>query len=132
MDEQELLAAWRRSIGVPAPIDLPLVDAPPIAPAPPPPKPAKVTIVRAIDGAPMCTNDLPPHGFAGRWTSRVKANLLLAITGGLITRQGAIDRYRITEEEMQAWERDVASYGPGALRATKRHKYQPERSRWLK
>lgn len=74
-------------------------------------------VVRAIDGTVLSIGDLPT-GRNVRWTIRNKANLLLAIDGGVIGLDDAIARYVLSIEEIEGWRRDVASHGVEGLKAT--------------
>ncbi|MFT6532462.1 MAG: hypothetical protein ACJASC_002013 [Limimaricola cinnabarinus] len=78
------------------------------------------------DGRVMTRADLPPPD-TERWVASRKAQLLLAITAGLISRDYAIRTYRLSEEELTSWERLVGRYGTAALKATTVQRYrQPE------
>jgi hypothetical protein len=50
-----------------------------------------------------------------RWTSRRKAEIVVAIEKGLITPEEAKRRYELSEEELAAWVRDYAAYGQDGL-----------------
>jgi hypothetical protein len=55
-----------------------------------------------------------------RWTSRRKAEVVVAIEKGLITPEEAKRRYELSEEELAAWVRDYAAYGQDGLGVKKR------------
>ena len=50
-----------------------------------------------------------------RWTSRRKAEVVVAIEKGLITPEEAKRRYELSDEELAAWVRDYAAYGQDGL-----------------
>lgn len=80
----------------------------------------KVDGPRAVtlsDGSSMTRADLPPPE-TQRWVASRKAAVVRAVEAGLITREGALETYRLSEEEFAAWERAVTSHGQGALRTT--------------
>ncbi|MGE0023974.1 MAG: DUF1153 domain-containing protein [Hyphomicrobium sp.] len=77
-------------------------------------------IVRGFDGVPLCLNDLPPPGPGIHWSKYRKANLVLAVQGGLLTREEALRRYAMSEEEFDGWCSRYAQDGPSALCITKR------------
>ncbi|WP_341213139.1 DUF1153 domain-containing protein [uncultured Limimaricola sp.] len=78
------------------------------------------------DGRVMTRADLPAPD-TERWVASRKAQLLLAITAGLISRDYAIETYGLSEEELKSWERLVGRYGTVALKATTVQKYrQPQ------
>ena len=54
----------------------------------------------------------------GRWTALRKLELLNDIAAGEITRQGALDLYGVTEDELDSWERRWSQHGAPGLRAT--------------
>ncbi len=61
--------------------------------------------------------ELPPAG-ATRWVPRRKAEVVVAVRGGLLTLGEACDRYALTVEEFQTWQVAVEKYGLAGLRAT--------------
>jgi hypothetical protein len=62
---------------------------------------------------------LPPPSIE-RWTARRKAAVVVAIAAGLITVAAACERWALTVEELEAWQRGFAADGVAALRATRR------------
>ena len=80
--------------------------------------------------------ELPPP--STRWTIRRKAALVRAVRSGLLTVEQATGQYRLSEQELRAWERDLDRHGLYGLRATRLQVYQRskgshrERSRALK
>jgi hypothetical protein len=66
--------------------------------------------------APM-TGGLPAPN-TRRWVARRKAAVIIAIRGAVITLEEALERYHLTNEEYQSWERAFDAYGLLGLRAT--------------
>lgn len=86
----------------------------------------KVQGPRAVtlpDGSVMTRADLPPTDTC-RWVASRKAAVVKAITAGLISRAEAIERYALTEEEIDSWLLAVARHGEKALKATRLQSYR--------
>ncbi|HHY02369.1 MAG TPA: DUF1153 domain-containing protein [Paracoccus sp.] len=66
------------------------------------------------DGRILTMADLPSG--QERWVARRKAVVVEAITHGLLARDEAIERYGLTEEELDMWIETVAELGPSALK----------------
>jgi hypothetical protein len=75
-------------------------------------------------GTPLTLAQLPPPD-TRRWVVRRKAEVLAGIRGGLLTRTEACSRYRISEEELQLWERAHDCAGVPGLRVTRVQVYRP-------
>ncbi len=61
--------------------------------------------------------DLPsPH--MTRWVIRRKAEIVLAVHGGLLSLDDACKRYQLTAEEFAAWRHAIEQHGLLGLRAT--------------
>jgi Protein of unknown function (DUF1153) len=54
-----------------------------------------------------------------RWIPRHKATVVAAVRSGMIGRDEACRRYRLSDEELRAWERAFESFGVPGLRATR-------------
>src|SRR5512143_1669944 len=67
-------------------------------------------------GAPLTLRDLPPAD-TGRWVIRRKAEVVAAVRGGLLTLEQALERYILTIEEFQSWQRAIEQHGLPGLRA---------------
>jgi hypothetical protein len=65
-----------------------------------------------------CFFDLPSPN-TRRWTARRKAAVLTAIRHGTINSQEACERYCLSDEELEHWERDLGQYGVPGLRTTR-------------
>ena len=83
-----------------------------------------VRIVVGPDGAPLSVIDLPPAQNRGRWVTRRKAQVVAAVSGGLLSIKEACERYSITPEEFLSWYGSVARFGVSGLRATKLQQYR--------
>ncbi|WP_146585528.1 CtrA inhibitor SciP [Puniceibacterium confluentis] len=75
------------------------------------------------DGTVMTRADLPPPD-TRRWVASRKATVVRAVLYGLLTRDQALVRYRLSDDELQEWMRAVATYGEEALKATAVQKYR--------
>lgn len=67
--------------------------------------------------------DLPPPGTT-RWVIRRKAEIVLAVHGGLLSLEDACRRYRLTAEEFSAWQHAIERHGLLGLRATHLKEYR--------
>src|SRR5215472_1675873 len=77
--------------------------------------------------APM-SNDLPPPS-TKRWVVRRKAAVVTAVRSGRISLEEALQRYQLTEEEYQSWERAFDQHGLPGLRSTRLQQYRTPRPR---
>ncbi len=84
---------------------------------------AKVSYVKGVDGSPLSLSDLPP-GKNRRWVVRHKANLVVAVRGGLISLEDASTRYSLSVEELLTWQRAIDRFGLPGLRATRVQEYR--------
>mgnify|MGYP000392098963 CR=1 FL=1 len=75
------------------------------------------------DGRPLTLDDLPPPSTT-RWVARRKAEVVIAVRGGLLTLEDACRRYEISEEEFQGWERLFDRHGVKGLRTTRLQNYR--------
>ena len=66
------------------------------------------------DGTVLTLADLPSG--TERWVARRKATVVQAIGHGLLTRDEAIERYGLTEEELDSWITTASRLGPAALK----------------
>ena len=83
----------------------------------------RVTYVIGPDGSPLTIADLPPPN-TKHWVIRRKAEVVAAVRGGLISLEGACNRYTLTVEEFLAWQRAIDKYGLAGLRTTKIQDYR--------
>ncbi|WP_333714606.1 CtrA inhibitor SciP [Yoonia sp.] len=75
------------------------------------------------DGSVLTRADLPASD-TRRWVASRKAVVIKAVTHGLITRQEALERYALSEDELDEWEAAMAQHGEAALKATALQKYR--------
>ena len=71
-----------------------------------PGKPRPIAYVIGPTGDMLTKDDLPPPN-TKRWVIRRKAEVVVAVRGGLLTLDDACKRYRLTAEEFAAWQRAV-------------------------
>ena len=79
-------------------------------------------IVMLSDGSVLSLADLPDVGT--RWVASRKAIVVDAVNHGLITRDEAIRRYGLTEEEFDTWSSAVRKHGRNALKITQLQKFR--------
>ena len=75
--------------------------------------------------------DLPPPD-TERWVARRKAEVVAAVTGGLLTIDEVLDRYGLSLEEFASWERALERSGLPGLRITRVQHYRDLYERRLK
>ena len=86
----------------------------------------KVDGPRAVtlpDGTVMTRADLPDPGVA-RWVASRKATVVKAVRHGLVARSEVLERYGISEEELDSWMAAVDRHGEAALKATALRRYR--------
>lgn len=69
--------------------------------------------------------DLPPAS-TKRWVKSRKLAVVNAIKNGDLTEEEALNRYKLSEEELQSWFHMIEAYGPDALRTTHLKQYRNE------
>jgi Protein of unknown function (DUF1153) len=69
-------------------------------------------------GRVITTADLPSSGPI-KWTARRKAELVLAVDGGLLSVETACRRYELSMDEFQGWRSALRELGTLGLRATR-------------
>jgi len=74
------------------------------------------------------TLDKLPSPMTRRWVIRRKAEVVCAVKGNLLTREEAIKRYNISDDEFESWRHAVERHGLRGLRLT-RLKHYRERER---
>ena len=84
---------------------------------------AKPMSVKGPDGQKLTMADLPSPNIS-RWVTRRKAEVVAAVAGGLISRKAACDRYNLTDEEFEGWERLYLRHGAKVLRTTRLQQYR--------
>ena len=83
----------------------------------------RVKYVIGPDGSPLTIADLPPAS-TRRWVIRRKAEVVAAVRGGLLTLEGACERYGLSAEEFMSWQNSIESYGIAGLRTTRVQQYR--------
>lgn len=79
------------------------------------------------DGSVMTRADLPPVE-TRRWVASRKAAVVKAVSAGLISRDEALERYALSDEEFESWCTAVRDHGEAALRTTALQKYRQQGS----
>ncbi len=74
-------------------------------------------------GESLTLDSLPPPGTT-RWVVRRKAEVVSAVSGGLLTMNDACERYDLTLEEFASWQRAVDRSGMPGLRVTRIQHYR--------
>ena len=72
----------------------------------------------------IITMETLPDPNITRWVIRRKAEVILAVRGGLLTREEAIARYRLTEEEFEDWLSKIDNFGLKGLKTSKTRYYR--------
>ncbi|MEP1767496.1 MAG: DUF1153 domain-containing protein [Sulfitobacter sp.] len=86
----------------------------------------KVDGLRAVtlgDGSVMTQADLPPSS-TRRWVASRKAAVVRGVAHGLITKEDALVRYQLSDDEFIEWVRAVSTHGERALKTTMVQKYR--------
>lgn len=81
------------------------------------------TRVPGPNGETLTLATLPPAD-TERWVIRRKAEVVAAVRGGLLTIDEACRRYRLSEEEFEAWQDMIDTHGLPGLRATRVQQYR--------
>ncbi len=71
------------------------------------------------------TRDTLPSPSTKRWVIRRKAEVVAAVRGGLLSLEEACQRYALTLEEFQSWQRAIEEHGLPGLRTTRLQDYRP-------
>jgi hypothetical protein len=79
--------------------------------------------VKLPDGTTLTRADLPPVK-TRRWVASRKAVVVKAVEAGLISMKEAMERYSLSEEELEAWRRAVHQHGLHALKVTALQRYR--------
>ena len=83
----------------------------------------RMSYVIGPDGNLLTLADLPSPN-TKRWVIRRKAEVVVAVRGGLLSLEDACLRYTLTAEEFLAWQRAVERFGLPGLRATRVQQYR--------
>ncbi|WP_292294686.1 DUF1153 domain-containing protein [Marivita sp.] len=79
--------------------------------------------VTLANGTVLSRADLPPPN-TYRWVASRKAVVVEAVVHHLISRNEAIQRYELSEEELDAWIDAALQHGRDALKATTVQRYR--------
>lgn len=79
--------------------------------------------VQGPDGRKLTLDDLPKPGIT-RWVTRRKAEVVAAVSGGLLSKGDACQRYDLSEEEFAGWLKLYSRHGKKGLRATRIQQYR--------
>lgn len=85
--------------------------------------------LRTVEPTKPDAGDLPPRSTT-RWVARRKAQVVIAVENGLISLAEAMERYSLSPEEFQSWQRALDRNGVAGLRiasAQERRKRGPSR-----
>lgn len=74
------------------------------------------------DGRILTVADLPPPDT--RWVASRKEIVVNAVAYELISKEGALERYGLTEEEFDSWCRAMINHGTSALKVTLLQRYR--------
>jgi len=83
----------------------------------------RVTSVIGPDGTSITMKDLPSPD-TKRWVIRRKAQVVIAVRGGLLTLEEACERYNLSVEEFLSWQRMIDRHGLPGLRVTRIQEYR--------
>lgn len=81
------------------------------------------TFVIGPTGERLTLDSLPPPN-TQRWVIRRKAEVVVAVRGGLLTLEEACARYTLSVEEFMSWQRAIDKNGMPGLRTTRVQQYR--------
>ncbi len=79
--------------------------------------------VKLADGSILTRADLPPDDTT-RWVASRKAAVILGLQAGLVSQEEAMERWHLSEEELEEWKTAIDKHGPAALKATHIQQYR--------
>ncbi|MEH6644935.1 CtrA inhibitor SciP [Sulfitobacter sp.] len=79
--------------------------------------------VTLTDGSKMTRADLPSAN-TRRWVASRKAAVVRGVVYGLISKDDALSRYNLSDDEFIEWVRAVSTHGEVGLKATMLQKYR--------
>ncbi|WP_042244695.1 DUF1153 domain-containing protein [Paracoccus sp. PAMC 22219] len=89
-------------------------------------KSSRPRTVKIDDGNILSVADLPDADT--RWVASRKQTVVLAVSHGLISREDALKRYRLSDDEFSSWCRASAAHGKVALTVTALQKHRQPRN----
>jgi hypothetical protein len=75
------------------------------------------------DGGPLTIAELPTPG-TKHWVIRRKAEVVVAVRGGLLSLEEACSRYTLTVDEFLSWQYLIDQHGLAGLRSTRTQQYR--------
>ena len=90
----------------------------------------KLAPVIGPQGKILKRSDLPVPD-TKRWVMRRKAEIIAAIRGGLLSESTALDRYRLSAEELRSWRHILELHGVPGLRTTRVRTYMDRNTKTL-
>lgn len=87
--------------------------------------PSRPNYVIGPTGEPLSLSDLPPRN-TKRWVIRRKAEVVAAVSGGLLTLEDACRHYSLSVEEFLSWQRAIDRNGLPGLRVTRVQQYRTD------
>ncbi|MDA7424605.1 CtrA inhibitor SciP [Thalassococcus lentus] len=79
--------------------------------------------VKLPNGGHLTRADLPPRN-TRRWVASRKATVVKAVEYGLLPMEEALERYGLSEEELQSWMQAATLHGEEALKTTQIQKFR--------
>ena len=79
--------------------------------------------VTLADGTVMTQADLPDRDTT-RWVASRKAAVVRGVVYGLISKDDALKRYSLSDDEFLSWVKAVSTHGEAALKTTLVQKYR--------
>lgn len=80
-------------------------------------------MVKLADGSVFSQADLPPKG-TSRWVASRKAAVVRGVAYGLISKDEALRRYHLSDEEFKQWSAAIHKHGEEALKTTALQKFR--------
>jgi hypothetical protein len=80
-------------------------------------------IVTLPDGSTLSRADLPSESTV-RWVASRKAVVVHAVKHGLLSRDEALQRYKLSNDEFDSWRVAIDRFGEAALKTTALQKYR--------
>lgn len=78
------------------------------------------------NGLVLTTGNLPLSRTTEHWVARKKAEVVIAVRGGLLSLTEACERYELTSEEFLGWQTALDQSGLKGLRTTNRRDFRPD------
>jgi hypothetical protein len=82
------------------------------------------------DGRRLTVNGLLSPPQSGRWSPRVKFEIVASVESGSLSTHEACQLYGLTIEEFLSWQTSLQRHGYNALKTTQVQKYRPNARQW--